>query len=159
MHALVTRRGASLTRLLVLLLATGGLAACSDEAEVDKVPEVAEVKADTAPGGVVEVKLEKAYPLGPEDVGKVIYATGTVVGKVLPAGFFLKTEGNQVIFVATPPAVNPPLGVALRVVGPLRASTAAIFEGWKTDALEGKVEAQWQLVTTYFIEATAVAAA
>jgi hypothetical protein len=156
MHALVTRRGASLARLLVLLLAAGGLAACSDEAEVDEVPEVAEVQVDTGPGGVVEVKLEEEYPLGPEDVGKLIYATGTVVGKVLPAGFFLKTEANQVIFVATAQPLNPPLGDALRVVGPLRASTVAIFEGWETDALEGEVQAEWQLVTTYFIEATAV---
>ncbi|HEU4452098.1 MAG TPA: hypothetical protein VFR81_03525 [Longimicrobium sp.] len=156
MHALVTRRGASLARLLVLLLAAGGLAACGDEAEVDEVPEVAEVKVDSGPGGVVEVKLEEEYPLGPEDVGKLIYATGTVVGTVVPAGFFLKTEANQVIFVATAQPVNPPLGDAVRVVGPLRASTAAIFEGWKTDALEGEVEAEWQLVTTYFIEAAAV---
>jgi hypothetical protein len=156
MHALVTRRGASLARLLVLLLAAGGLAACRDEAEVDEVPEVAEVKVDSGPGGVVEVKLEEEYPLGPEDAGKLIYATGTVVGKVLPVGFFLKTEANQVIFVATAQPVNPPLGDAVRVVGPLRASTVAIFEGWKTDALEGEVEAEWQLVTTYFIEATAV---
>jgi hypothetical protein len=119
------------------------------------VPEVAEVKVDSGPSGV-EVKLEEQFPLGPEDVGKIIYATGTVVGKVLPGGFFLKTEGNQVIFVATARPVNPPLGDAVRVVGPLRASTAAVFEGWEADALEGKVEAQWKLVTTFFIEATAV---
>jgi len=159
MHALVTRRGTSLVWPLVLLFAAGGLAACKHEAEADKAPAVAQVTADTAPGGVVEVRLEDASPLGPADVGKVLYATGTVVGKVLPAGFFLKTEGNQVIFVVTPPGVDAPLGHTLRAVGPLRASTAAIFEGWNTDALAGKVEAQWQLVTTYYIEATAVAVA
>jgi hypothetical protein len=154
MHALLTRRGTLHAWPLALLLAAA-LPACSrhDEAKVDKVPQVAEVKVDTA-GGAVEVKLQDVFPLGPEDAGKVIYATGFVVGKVIPVGFFLKTEGGQVIFVLW----NGPVatGDAVRVVGPLRATTAAVFDGWKADALTGKVEADWKLITTFHIEATAV---
>lgn len=155
MHALVTRRGTLLKWPLALLLAAGLPACGRDEPEVDKVPEVAAVNVDADKSGV-EVKLEDVNPLGPEDAGKVIYATGFVVGKVVPGGFFLKTEGDQVIFVATAQPVNLPLGKAVRVVGPLRTATAAVFEGWKTDALEGKVEAQWKLETTFYIEATAI---
>jgi hypothetical protein len=152
MLALVTRRGTLLAWPLVLALAAG-LQACKDEPRPDRVPEVAAVKLDTGKAGV-EVKLQEVYPLGPEDVGKVIYATGFVVGKVIPAGFFLKTEGDDVIFVVWPQPVGT--GHAVRVVGPLRAAVAAVFDGWKTDALAGKIEAQWKLVTTYYIEATAV---
>ena len=124
-------RGPISSGLIVAFAATALWACGSDEAEIDEVPEVA------------EVRLEELYPLSPDDVGKVIMANGTVVGRAVPGGFFLRTEGAQVLFVRTPVPVSP--GSVVRVVGPLQQATVAVFDEWEEDALEGEVEAEWDI--------------
>lgn len=132
------------------MLATAvAIAGCSDEAEIDEVPEVAEVEVDDG-----EVRLEEEFPLDAGDIGKIIMATGTVVGSPLPNGFFLLTEAGQVLFVDTTVPVTPADHV--RVVGPLGAATIASFDGWKTDALAGQPLAEWDVLETWYIDATSV---
>jgi hypothetical protein len=151
MDALISHRGARLRWSVLLLCTAATLSACEgDEAEVDEVPEVAEV--EVKPGGGVE--LEETFPLTPEDIGETIMATGVVVGNALPTGFFLRTEGSQVLFVeATQPVAE---GDTVRVVGPLQTATAAVFEGWEVDAFEGEAEAEWKMLDLWYIDAATV---
>ena len=148
---------------VTVLLTSVALTACEpDPAEIDEVPEVAEVATEpvgvaVGPEGaavVAEIRLEELYPLEEDDVGKVIMATGTVVGQPIPGGFFLRTEGNQVLFVRTTTPVSP--GSTVRVVGPLGMATAAVFDEWSVDALEGQIEAAWEIQHQWYVEATGV---
>ena len=122
---------------------------CSDEAEPNQVPEVARVEVEDG-----EVKLEEKFPLSPDDVGDVVMATGTVTGAPLSHGFFLLTEGNQVIFVESAAQVAPADHV--RVVGPLGVAAIGTFDGWKRDALTGLQVADWDLLETWMIRASTV---
>ena len=150
------------TRWRCLVLVLGLLPACRDEADIDEVPEVAEVEVEpraveVSPEGVAveaEVRLEDAFPLTAEDVGDVIVATGTVVGTPLPTGFFLKTEGIEVFLVESTVPVAP--GARVRVVGPLGMVTQAVFDEWEVDSFQSEVEAEWDIQHRWFIDATAV---
>lgn len=150
MRISLARPGAALVWTFGLITAMG-LSACDDEAEPDEVPEVGRLEVE--PG---EIELEEVFPLTPADTGQVVVATGTVVGRPLPNGFFMRTEGAQVLFVVSPAAtpVNP--GDTVRVAGPLHLATAAVFEGWERDALEGEIQAEWKVQPLYFVEAAAV---
>jgi hypothetical protein len=113
---------------------------------------VAEVEVDEG-----EVRLEdKHLPLSSEDIGDVILATGTVVGTPLPNGFFLKTERSQVLFVEEPQPSEVKSGDTVRVTGPLAMAAVAAFEGWKADALEGEIEAEWQILPLWYVRAAQV---
>jgi hypothetical protein len=141
------------------------LPGCRREADPNKVPEVAEVKVE--PGKIEvtpdeikikpgDIELERTFPLGKDDLGKTIYATGTVLGQVLPIGFFFKTKGDEVLFVRTANA-NVALGDTVQVLGPLQMVEAPMFEGWKVSALGRKVEAGWKMEDMWVIDARAVA--
>ena len=161
MHA-ITPRMKILAWSIALSAQAVALTGCDDEAEIDEVPEVAEVDVDAVavpvgPDSVAiaaQIELEETFPLDADDVGKIIVATGTVVGTPLPVGFFLRTEGLQVIFVET--TVPVAKGDRVRVVGPLTRATVAVFDGWEHDALEGQVEAEWDVQETWYIPATSV---
>ena len=129
----------------VVIVATG----CSNEPEPNQVPEVGKVEIEDG-----EVKLEEKFPLSPDDVGDVVMATGTVTGAPLPSGFFLLTEGNQVIFVESAAQVAPADHV--RVVGPLGVAAVGTFDGWKRDALTGLQVADWDVLETWMIRASSV---
>ena len=103
---------------------------------------------------VARVQLQDLFPLAPDDVGKIVVATGTVVGVVIPAGFFLRTDGGHVLFVQTAVPVAP--GATVQVVGPLQKATVAVFDGWKTNALGGKIQPDWDLEDLWYVDATAV---
>ena len=140
-----------------LMIAAGGVAACNgDDDAYDElgneapVPEVAEVRAE---GG--EVRLEDALPLTNEDVGRIVVATGEVVGEPLPVGFFMVLPTMDVIFVETAEQVQP--GERVRVMGALDKATAAVFNGWRVDALENHILEEWTITDLWFIEATSVA--
>src|SRR5687768_14570515 len=145
------REGATLAWLGFLLLIARTLSGCEDDAEPQEVPEVAEVRTS---GGQVELK--ETFPLTPEDVGKLIYATGVVVGKPLPNGFFLRTEGSEVIFVESTQRDATPIlkvGDTVRVTGPLAMATAVMFDEWEEDALESEIEAEWKVQPLWYIRA------
>lgn len=74
----------------------------------------------------------------------------------LPNGFFLKTERSQVLFVEhdRPSVVNS--GDTVRVVGPLALAATAVFDGWKADALEGEIEAEWKILPLWYLKAAQV---
>ena len=137
------------------LMAVVGLVGCDTEggeAEIGEVPEVAEVDAEPTEGAL---ELEEALPLTEEDVGDMMLVTGTVTGTVIPAGFFVATEHGRVLFVETTEAVTP--GEVVTVTGPLQSATTLVFEEWETQALQGEVEAEWDMLRTYYIDGGSVA--
>ena len=133
-------------RVFVLVVAATVAACESDEPDLADVPEVAEVEVDpvavaVGPEGtsvVAEVRLEEVLPLTPDDVGKLVVATGFVVGRPLPMGFFLRSEGMEVLFVNTTTPVAA--GAAVRVVGRLQRATALTFDEWELEAFQREVE-------------------
>ena len=136
------------------------LGACQPrEVEVAPPPAVAEAPARPAPAAAVvapvEVQFERALPITAEDVGDLLVARGTVVGKPGPNGFFLRTDRNRVVFVESTEPVA--LGRQVRVVGPLQAAEVPVFDGWQRDLL-GNLEADWDLLRLYYIRASSVAA-
>jgi hypothetical protein len=155
---------ASVTGGIVILSAALLLSACEDEAEIDEVPEVAEVEAEPGrvevePGRVnidlPDVELEEeSLPFTDDDLGEMIMANGYVVGVPLANGFFLRTEGNHVIFVRSDQPMTG--GGAVRVVGPLRKATHAVFDSWEADAFGTELEAEWKLVDIYYIDAVSI---
>jgi hypothetical protein len=155
---------AAVTGGIVILSAALLLSACEDEAEIDEVPEVAEVevepgRVEVEPGRVVidvpDVEFEEeSLPFSDDDLGEMIMANGYVVGVPLANGFFLRTEGNHVIFVKSTQPVAP--GDGVRVVGPVRKTTHAIFDAWETEALGTELVAEWKLTDIYYIDAVSV---
>lgn len=140
-----------MTRMTALALATVfGLAACGD-AEMDEVPETAEVEVEE---GLGQLELDEELVLGPDDIGETLMATGWVSGAPLPNGFFLRTEDDRVIFVSSTEEVAS--GDVVRVVGPLVSAQVAAFEGWESDAFEAGFEAEWDVETVAYIDATTV---
>ena len=129
-------------RVFVLVVAATVAACESDEPDLADVPEVA------------EVRLEEVLPLTPDDVGKLVVATGFVVGRPLPMGFFLRSEGMEVLFVNTTTPVAA--GAAVRVVGRLQRATALTFDEWELEAFEREVELDWDIQELWYIDATAV---
>ncbi len=133
---------------LVVALALSGCDAEPREAEV-RPPEVAEVETEAG-----EVEFEQAYPLTADDVGDTILASGTVVGKPGPAGFFLRAEGNRILFIESTDSVKA--GQRVRAVGPLKTATAAAFQEWERETLGDDIEAEWELVRLYYVDANSV---
>lgn len=131
-----------------------GMAACG-EAEVDEVPETAEIEgfeAEEVPGERLELGEETV--LGPDDIGASLMATGWVAGLPLPNGFFLRTEDDRVIFVDSDHSVQP--GETVRVIGQLTAADAVVFEGWETDAFDAGFETEWDVETVVYLDANSV---
>lgn len=141
-------RGSMTTALLLTALATLG---CEAEAERDELPEVAEVEVEPDEG---ELELNEELVLAQDDVGETIMATGWVTGIPLGTGFFLRTEGNRVIFVESTETVST--GAAVRVTGPLMLAEALVLDEWEADAFERGFEAEWEVETTLFIDADTV---
>jgi hypothetical protein len=149
----------------VLLVAGVSVSGCRKQEDANAMPAVAEVdtkppEVKTKPGEVDvklgEIKLEDALPLTPDKVGKVLMVNGTVVGAVQPAGFFVKTaQGNHVLFVrSTAPVAT---GDNVRVVGPLGVGEVAVQKRLQADALKGVALAEFDVIPTFFIDATNVA--
>ena len=146
-----------------VLITAATLGGCKSKADMDKVPEVAEVK--TRPGEIkvepdkiemkpAEVSLEEKFPLRKGDIGKTFYVAGTVVGTPGPLGFFLKTEGNEVIFINTTTSLMA--GQAVRAVGTLNQAKTAEFKGWKKSMLGRELKAEWKLQDLWYLDASAV---
>lgn len=146
------------------LLSALAMTAC-DRAEPDllKIPELAAVEVEPGaveiePGEIelklAEVELEEALPLGQDDAGKVIMASGFVIGKPVPGGFFLLTRDSHVLFAETTEQVMP--GDIVRLVGPLQATVAVTFQGWQTNALGSELQAGWDLQREWYIDADVV---
>lgn len=133
---------------LASIIGMGGTGACG-EAEVDEVPETAEIELEEG-----RLEFEEETVLGPDDIGEDLMATGWVVGLPLPNGFFLRTEDDRVIFVETDESVQP--GETVRVMGPLTATEAVVFEGWEADAFDTGFEAEWDVETVLYIDAISV---
>lgn len=45
----------------------------------------------------------------------------------------------------------------MTVTGPVRSATVPVFEEWELQALQGEVEAKWDLLRTYPIEGQSAA--
>jgi hypothetical protein len=133
-----------------MLVAVFGFAACG-EAELDEVPETAEIESDDDMG---DLELDEETILGADDIGEDIMATGWVSGLPLANGFFLLTEDDRIIFVESEEQVSA--GDMVRVAGPLVATQATVFEGWETEAFEAGFEAEWDVETIAFIDAFTV---
>ncbi len=137
---------------MTVLAAALAVAACEteyEEAELGEVPEVAEVEMEPE-----EIELEEAYPLTAEDLGDRLLVTGTVVGSVLPGGFFVASEGGLVLFVETDHVAIP--GEMVSVTGVLEAAETTVFDEWEVDALEGEIEAEWDVIPLYYLDAGSV---
>lgn len=140
-----------MNRLMLILLATAvGVIGCG-EAEMEEVPETAEVEIDPIER---EMELEEETMLGLDDVGETLMATGWVVGVPLDNGFYLRTEDDRVIFVQTDTEVET--GKAVRVWGPLAATETVVFDEWEIDAFDTGFEAEWDVETALYIQATRV---
>ena len=135
-------------RWMALTLAVAFGAAACGEAELEEVPETAEVESDDDMG---DLELDEETVIGADDVGEDLMATGWVAGMPLPNGFFLRTEDDRVIFVETDESVE--MGQEVRVAGPLVATEATVFEGWEGDAFETGFEAEWDVETVVYIDA------
>lgn len=141
--------------LALTLIATVAIAGCDTgggEAEMGEVPEVAEVEE----AGDGEIELEEALPLTVEDVGDRMLVTGTVIGTVIPQGFFVATEAGEVLFVEDLDTAPVP-GELVTVTGVLQSAEVPVFEEWETEALENEIEAEWQMLRTYYLDAGSVA--
>ena len=139
---------------MLALVAAVGVTGCESEAgqaEIGEVPEVAEV--ETQPMEP-EIELEEALPLTEEDVGDILLITGTVTGAVIPEGFFVATEHGRMLFVESTEMVTP--GELVTVTGELQSATTLVFDEWEMEALEGEVEAEWDMLRTYYVEAGSV---
>ena len=132
--------------LMVLVLS---LPACEPQEEEVLPPEIAEIEHE-ADG---DVEFEQAFPLTVDDIGDTMLVSGTVVGTPGPAGFFVRTEGNRVVFVRAHASVSA--GERVEVKGPLRAIDEAGFAGWERDLL-GDVDPVWLVARLYFVEARTV---
>lgn len=140
--------------LALTLIAAVGIAGCDTEggeAEIGEVPEVAEMEPEDD-----GMELEEALPLTAEDIGDRMLVTGTVIGTIIPDGFFVATEHGEVLFVeALEP--NPVPGELVTVTGTLQAAEVPVFEEWETEAFENEIEAEWQMLRTYYLEGGSVA--
>ena len=147
-------RNAGRWTLALTLVAGVGLTGCDTEggqAEIGEVPEAAEVEAE--PSG--EVELEEALPLTAEDVGDRMLITGTVIGTVIPDGFFVATEHGRVLFVESTEAPVP--GELVTVTGMLQSAAVPVFEEWEVQALQNEIEAEWDMLRTYYLEGGSIA--
>lgn len=146
------RRATRIRRVALALIAGAALGACTPD-EPDEPPEFGEVEPVAGePGARID---DVTLPLTEEDIGDTMWASGTAVGRVVPGGFFLRTEGGRVIFVAAPDTAVT-IGQTVRAIGPLRTATMAVFEEWERDALQGEIDAEWQLLRMYYIESDSV---
>ena len=133
----------------MIILLSCSVTACGDR-DRDNVapPAMAEVERDDG-----EIEFERAFPLEAEDLGDTMLISGTVVGKPAPNGFFVRTEGNQVVFVDATDSVTA--GQMVRAVGPLRAIDASAFAGWERDWL-GDIDPVWLVVRLHYVDADSV---
>ena len=125
-----------------------GLVGCGSEDEAPAAAAEAVVEAN-APEGL---EIARAYPIDAEDVGSVLRARGTVVGKPQLDGFFLQTEDGRVLFIESPQPVT--VGQQVQAVGPLRIADLAIFKAWERDIL-GDTDAT-RLIQLFYLDATSV---
>lgn len=141
--------GRHLVARMAGLLLVLGLAGCGPEDEGQQI-DVADATAERSdPAGL---EIEKAYPIDAEDVGTVLRAGGTVVGKPELDGFFLEAEDDRVLFIKSAQPVT--VGQRVRAVGPLRIADLAIFEAWERDLL-GDTDPT-RLIQLFYIDATSV---
>ena len=134
-------------RVIGLLLVVA-LIGCGTDDEAPPAAAEAAVEAN-APEGL---ELEEAYPINSEDVGTVLRARGTVVGKPQLDGFFLEADGDRVLFIKSAQPVT--VGQQVRAVGPLRVADLEIFKAWERDLL-GDADAT-RLIQLFYIDATSV---
>ena len=130
------------------LLVVVGLVGCGSEDEAPAAAAEVAVEAN-APEGL---ELASAYPIDAEDVGSVLRARGTVVGKPQLDGFFLETEDDRVLFIKSAQPVT--LGQQVQAVGPLRIADLAIFKAWERDILVDTDATR--LIQLFYIDATSV---
>ena len=130
------------------LLVVVGLVGCGSEDEAPAAAAEVAVEAN-APEGL---ELARAYPIDAEDVGSVLRARGTVVGKPQLDGFFLQTEDGRVLFIESPQPVT--VGQQVQAVGQLRIADLAIFKAWERDIL-GDTDAT-RLIQLFYLDATSV---
>lgn len=108
-----------------------------------------------AEAGVGPAPLSAILPLGPEDVGQRVAASGQIVATITEHGFWLKAADGNLVWVATDqkmkggPQVNEILGV-------VKAATPSQVSGWTGAASlsPGRGEA---VVSSVYLDATAAA--
>ncbi|MDX1568348.1 MAG: hypothetical protein R3223_11145 [Longimicrobiales bacterium] len=133
------------------VLALPFLGACESEtgeAEMEEVPEVAEIEPEV---GGEEVDLEEAYPLTEEDLGDILLVNGTVIGQPVEDGFFVRTEYDRVIFVQSSADIEP--GEIVSVAGVLEAAGTVGYDQWQAGAgLSDDLAADLDLLTVYYLD-------
>ena len=137
-------------RLALLPLLALAVAACESAEEEVRPPEIAEIEREA--GG--DIEFEEAFPLTTDDIGDRLLVSGTVVGTPGAAGFFVRSEGNQVVFIQSADSVAA--GQLVEVKGPVRAIDEAAFAGWERDFL-GDVDPVWLVARLYYVVADTVA--
>jgi hypothetical protein len=84
--------------------------------------------APAPPADEEPAELAELAPLGPEDEGRLVRVSGAVVGQPTPEGFWVLTDRDEVVFVATArPVVT---GEHVDVSGTLTANTEAEAGAW-----------------------------
>src|SRR5688572_20300496 len=157
-------RRRSIGRMGILFLAAAVLPACESEPDLEDTSQVSEVAIEPmgevatpeGPARVAEVELKSLMPLSSDDVGKTAMVTGEVVGQPVPQGFFVETEGSEVLFVRTPAQPTVTVGQTVRVVGPLGMANTAEFQGWHENSLKNEVEAEWKIQSQWYIDGRSV---
>jgi len=157
----VERKGPSvwpwIIGLLVLALLIWAIAEMvdTDETQVAEVEEVEPAGAPAAvpaptmePGAGQAVELGTLMPLGADDAGRTITARGTVVGQPIAEGYWILTDQDAVLFVATEQERGT--GESVQVTGRLTQATREQGRVWREQA-KLKPAAGWTVHEDLFI--------
>jgi hypothetical protein len=149
----VHRTYLTVTTAMLALIAVS----CERREDVEPAEERLEVEPAPAPmPGVAEVEIESALPLDKDDVGDKVIVTGTVVGRVTPVGFFVRTTPENLVFFVRGAQQPVESGQQVRVLGTVAQAEVAVFQGWEKELLGRELKAEWKLERLYYIDAMAV---
>ncbi len=103
--------------------------------------------------------LGALLPLGVQDAGQTVGAGGTVLSKPVAGGFWLRSDGNVVLWVKGTQCVKPGQQLG-EIVGTLRQATPGEPDAWLRDSnVQEQVDKNhdWQLMTQLYLDASASA--
>ena len=89
-----------------------------------------------------------------EHKGRSVVVAGRVSGRALPHGFFLRVDGDRLVFVQTTDVVR--LDDSVQVAGTLQPMEIPVFDEWEFQALGRPVRPDWDVMRAWYIEAREV---
>ena len=143
---------------------SAGAPAANAAAPSAMAPSVPGAAPTPAPGAVAPAaeqpgvnSLGGLLPLGVQDAGQTVGAGGTVLSKPANGGFWLRSDGNVVLWVKGSQSVKPGQQVG-EIVGTLRQAQPGEPDAWLGGSdVQAQVEKNrdWQLVTQLYLDASA----